>query len=683
VGVLQLAFVVLWSASAIAQDGADEGVALSGVTEDDGESVVDEPAEAEAAPETTEERTDTNPGWRDWRVAESSPNLYGQTGLIRTTSAVPGKSGYFDLGVHGRGFYMPDFLADGTDANLYGAGVASFGVGIFDLVELGLAVQLASNANSEAVPSTSVSTGDFMPSLKLGYAIGPVALGVDVRGLLPASLDGLGPDFANMAVTNALLLTLDLYQPYGIPVRMHVNGGYTFQAGRLSPNAERYFARGVVGHLLAMTAPNAWFYDQYSYGLGLELPFPFVTPYAEVWGQSAIGVIAEAGPGGGAYTPFLDGHLTVTPGVRVSLGRGLSIDLGGDIGIFGTGTGGGFAPSLDNLTNGQPLNPTYAVHVGVSYTFNPFVAEQQVLTRTQRVGGGGGSGASEPRGRIEGCVASARDQSSVEDAFVEIAGEEGMRLVTDARGCFTTGWVELGKRSVTISHPAFESRSLSVDVQPAMVARADTALMPREAGESGASAVGVFRGSVVDARGKPIDASVVLRGDGGARASAEAKGGVFEAQVAPGRWHVTVRSKGHLVQGAYVAVPDDGRAAKVFTLNPAPNKRIAKRRGKKITVKARVPFSVGKPALLPAASFILDDVVDVILNDDAANIEVVGVTGAGKEAGEELAMARAEAVVDYLIAHGVPSSRLSASSKVGNAKGKAKGRVEFVVGGGK
>ena len=24
------------------------------------------------------------------------------------------------------------------------------------------------------------------------------------------------------------------------------------------------------------------------------------------------------------------------------------------------------------LTNGQPINPPYAVHIGISYTFNPF-----------------------------------------------------------------------------------------------------------------------------------------------------------------------------------------------------------------------------------------------------------------------------------------------------------------------
>ena len=71
------------------------------------------------------------------------------------------------------------------------------------------------------------------------------------------------------------------------------------------------------------------------------------------------------------------------------------------------------------------------------------------------------------------------------------------------------------------------------------------------------------------------------------------------------------------------------------------------------------------------------------VSEFSGSVTVVGVNGGGKEDGEELARERAEVVVDYLIAHGVPATRLSADVKVGKAKKKDKGRVDFVVGGGK
>ena len=41
-----------------------------------------------------------NPGWKNRWVAERSPNIYGQTGLLRINSARAGKNGYFDIGIH-------------------------------------------------------------------------------------------------------------------------------------------------------------------------------------------------------------------------------------------------------------------------------------------------------------------------------------------------------------------------------------------------------------------------------------------------------------------------------------------------------------------------------------------------------------------------------------------------------
>jgi outer membrane protein OmpA-like peptidoglycan-associated protein len=625
-----------------------------------------------------------DPGWKDSRVAERAPNIWGQTGLVRTTSARANKSGYFDIGLHGRGFYMPDFIVPGgADENVFLAGSGTFGVSLFDIFELGLALSFANNQNSLSNPQITSAAGDFAPSLKIdltaipalfGFSTLPVAAGFDLRGFLPTRQDAVGPDLGNFSLTGTFLLTFDFYEKWDIPVKTHINAGYTFQAAHyLLPPGERdrYYLQGVPGHLFALTT-GQWWYDQGFGGLAVEFPFPYVTPFIELWAQTAINVPTGYGAGGGDYNYLNDTHTMLTPGLRFSL-RGLSIDLAADVGL--TGNGGYLTPDVNNLVDGQPINPLWAVQMAVSYTFSPFVAETQVEVREKKT----------PLGQVKGCVVDDTDGAPVEDAFVEFTGSAGPRIVVDDKGCFESPKLETGMLVVKVKHPEYKPEDISVEIVADQTADAKVRLVP-------APRFGRFKGNLTNEADAPVDGTIdIVSEEGASLTPATTTGGEFDIQLKPGKYQIVIKSEGYLQQGAAVVVEPLGRTIRNFVLKPVPKRRISVLTKDKIEITTKVPFEYNKARLLRAAEFILDDVVDLILaNPQVTQIRIEGHTDNIGEAtyNQDLSRERAESVMEYLVGKGVPKERLVAEgygfsrpiAANDTEEGRAKNRrVEFVI----
>lgn len=618
-----------------------------------------------------------DPGWKDSRVAERSPSFYGQTGLLRTISARTGKNGYFDLGLHGRWFYSSDFIRPAVvDDNAFFGGQLSFGVTAFDFVELAVATQFATNANNSSVPKTLFTTGDVLPSVKVGYAFLPFAAGLDVRASIPTAQDQVGLDAANFAITTTGLFTYDLYDApngQGVPLRAHANLSYTYQNARLSGRVDEYLIPGVEGALLALTT-QSWFYDQLGVTVGVEAPLPYATPFLEISSQTALGVAPGAGPAGRDYG-LGDGIFIVTPGVRGTVGRGLSFDLALDVGF--TGNAGGGTPDVDQLVVGQPYNPLWAVQLGISYTFSPFVAETQVEVREK----------SRPQGVVEGCVTSAGGGSVVHDAVVEYAGMAGPRILVDEKGCFKSPPVDVGTLTIRVTHPDHKPSEASVEVKADETHKLDVAMAP-------APRIGHFKGALTNEDDQDVDARIDISVDGKVMKSATSTGGTFDVPLAPGRYQAVVKADGYLQQGLAFTVEPLGKTIANFVLKKEPTKRFTKVTSEKIEISTKVPFELGKARLLKAAEFVLDDVVDVILkNPELGIIRVEGHTdNTGEEAANNaLSDQRAAAVVEYLVGRGVPASRLEAKgygfsrpiapneTEEGRAKNR---RVEFVIAGG-
>lgn len=611
-----------------------------------------------------------DPGWKDTRVNERNPNMYGQTGLRRTTSARTGKDGYFDLALSGRWFVSDDFIRPGVaDRNQFFGGNLAFGFTPFDFLEVSLATQLASNANDSAVPQTLFTTGDLLPSVKLSWHFLPFALGIDVRGLLPTTQDQIGLDAGNFALTATGLVTLDLYQEADIPLRAHVNVGYTYQNGRATADARNYLLRGVEGTLLALTT-QSWFYDQLFLGLALEAPLPYVTPFVELSSQTALGVKAGNGPAGGPYDVMRDSTIVITPGLRGTVGRGLAFDVSLDLGMGGTA--GGLKPDVNNVVVGQPYNPAWAVQFGLSYTFNPFLAETQVeLRETAR-----------PQGLVEGCVTS--NARPLTDAIIEYAGTAGPRIVVDERGCFRSPRIDAGPLLVRVTHLEHKPASMDIVILANEVVRADIAMVP-------APRLGRFRGDVVNADDQAVEAHVDVTLDGQVVQAQSAAGGAFNITLPPGKYQAVVKAAGYFQQGSALVIEPLGTTTIHFTLKKLPSKRLTELTRDKIEISTRIPFELGKARLLKASEFVLDDVVDVLLQNP--QIGKVRVEGHSDSTGDDsvnglLSQQRAESVMEYLIARGVPASRLAAQG-YGHTRpiasnetddGRAKNRrVEFVL----
>lgn len=84
-------------------------------------------------------------------------------------------------------------------------------------------------------------------------------------------------------------------------------------------------------------------------------------------------------------------------------------------------------------------------------------------------------------------------------------------------------------------------------------------------------------------------------------------------------------------------------------------------RGLVLTISGSVVFSSGKSTLLPTAQKRLDEVV-AALKDDPRPITIVGHTDSvgNDEMNEQLSQKRAESVRNYLVAHGIPESKVQA-----------------------
>lgn len=602
----------------------------------------------------------------------ADPNVWGQTGVVHITSARAPGNLRFDVGASGFLFAAGDSLVPGKDDfNALVGGTLSASMALLDVLELSLASRSASNANSARGPS-AFSVGDLYPSAKLGFTLLPVAVGVDVRARLPTRVDAAGLDLGNVGITTQGLVTLDLDEGMQIPVRVHLNGGYVFEGGKYVQGNDGFFEDnpnfydGVDGALLALAA-DSWFYDQVVGGLAVEAPLPYVTPFLEVFYRAAVGVPANRGPSGAAYDLFGDGHLTVTPGARVTALDNFTIDLGVDIGVLGTAGGG---TDETKIVNGTPPNVPFLLRVGVTSTFDPFAPAGGSTARSASGG---------PAGQVKGCVVDASGQP-VANAIVEGPALGGARLATDDAGCFLTPPLATGDAVLTVTSGA-ASLAVPVVVADGRIVDVTATLGGAVVPGAVASAKGSARlvGYVTNKEDETVEAELELWDASGPKPAGKAQGGAFEITVKPGDVALVARADGYLADGITLHIGDGARRRTAILLKKVPKARKAVLENDRIAVQAKVPFEFKKPRLQSTAEYVLDDVVDALLRNPTLRVRVEAWAEAlpTPEESQRLADDRAAAVIDYLVQHGVWRSRLEAKGATAETD-KAR-RVDFII----
>jgi outer membrane protein OmpA-like peptidoglycan-associated protein len=584
----------------------------------------------------------------DERLVLQAPNVLGQQGIVRTTSALTGPTGSASLGFSSRLFFLPDFvLVDAVDADTFIEGNVVAGFGLFEVLELSLQSRAAANLNSaRAQPSTSV--GDTTIGLKGGYSFGLVAAGGTVRVGLPTRANKVGFDFGNLSTAFLGVVTVDLLA-IDVPVRLHVNGGYTLQTAHLAGGDavdNPFFLDGPDGALLALSTQQ-WFFDQVSGGLGVEVPLPYVTPFVELWYQAALG--AEG------YDFAGDAWIIATPGVRVGVG-GLRIDLAADIGLGGTA--GGAAPDAKQLVDGQPLNPALAGRLSIAHSFD--------------LAGGGPGGKFE---RLEACVVDERGPVAAAVVAVAVDGQPGPRLLADDQGCVSAP-VQPGAWQLSVSEPDHAPISVAaVAGTPAKV----TLVSQRR--------VGRVAGFVTNKEDESIDVQLDVKDGPAFRSVGKSNAGAFDVPVSSGTVVVVARAEGYLTQGTTIFVEPLARRTHTFVMRKVPKKRATTVAADKIETAARMPFEFKKPRLQSTAEYLLDEIADVLLAAPALRVSIEAHTDPSEvvDATEAKALteARALAVMDALVERGVDVARLESSGyglTVPLAPNDPKNRrVEFVL----
>ncbi|MBI5497343.1 MAG: OmpA family protein [Deltaproteobacteria bacterium] len=701
-----------------------------------------------------------NQSWLDTRVSDRSPNLWGQTGVMRVNSANPGKAGYFDFGLHGRAFYTArEFLPvvtpfitdcaryDGARScdhyvNGYMSGSGTFGATVLDGswllggvvptpgVELSLAGTASANENSESLPRVLVSTGNLGGSAKLSLPIVvwtaglaerfklskplawvfpiPLSFGVDGRFYLPTRNSALGPQFDNFQLVPTALATVDFYEVRGWPFRAHLNAGYSFQntwgveesirKPGIADGAGRWLT-GAQGHLAAVGLDYNYL-DRVMYGAAVEIPLPFATPFLEYTGEVPVPapwkcVAASAGTGGECSHSFADAKVggksavgpenpffnpiawpsRVTPGVRITPGRGLAFDVALDLTVGGRWT----------IVDGLATQVPWAAWVGVSYAFSPFVAETQVEVREveRRIETVRSVPAVKAGGRIAGRVLDDKTGKPVPDARLWLPGQ-GPRFLANADGTYESFFMDPGIYDITAEAPDYDSATVKTETFAGRTVTLDIRLKPNPRFAS-------FRATVVNEKDEAVPATIILTDARGVTVTVDAKDGTGSAEIPPGKYNAVAKADGYLLSGKNVVADAGVKTAESFLLKPEPKKRLTTLTREKIEIKSTIPFEFNKARLLTAASFILDEVVDTLLkNPQIGKLRVEGHTDntGNADYNQKLSQARAEAVRDYLVQNGVASERLEAAgfgdqrpvapnnSEAGRAKNR---RVDFVI----
>jgi outer membrane protein OmpA-like peptidoglycan-associated protein len=603
----------------------------------------------------------------DDRVIVDAQNVYGQQGLLRTTSAFTGRP---SLGLGLRFFVSPDFLLpDVADANTFLESGGAAGFSLFDIVELAAQVRAAANLNA-ARSAALASVGDLTVSAKAGIGFGIVGVGGTVRFGLPTRNNRVGFDFGNVATTGEAAVTVDLTK-IGAPVRLLVNGGYTLQSARFAAvdvATNPYLLDGPDGALLAL-ATQQWLYDSAQGGLGVEIPLPWVTPFVELWYRTAIGAAD--------YDFVNDAWLTASPGLRVGIG-GVRIDVAADIGVLGNA--GAFAPDVAAVVAGQPLNPLWTLRVGISHSFGPGRGASGEASAPVVVGGSGSDGGGAGRGfaRLEGCVKDEVGPVRGAVVAVEVEGHRGLRVLSDDTGCWGLP-LPVGPARVDVTAVDHAGASATATLVGGETARADVVL-------ASAVAASFVAGFLTNKDDESLDAKLEIIDGAGARPLAST-GGAFEATVRPGRVVVVARADGYLAQGVDLVVGAGERRSTTLVLRKAPKKRVATLQADRIDTTARVPFEFKKARLQSTAEYLLDELADLLLSFPTTRLSIEAHTDVSEVAdpaeAQKLTEARAQAVKDALVARGIAADRLKTaglgtSAPLGPNDPKNR-RVEFRV----
>jgi outer membrane protein OmpA-like peptidoglycan-associated protein len=574
------------------------------------------------------------------------PTLGGPAGDFRVVSTDVGAPWTFRIALHGEFFQSSSFIVDG-DENARMLGTVAIALTPSKYLELYTAFRGSSNRNTRNDPARTdpevvTALGDPSFGVKGRYPINPVLdVGADFGLKFLNSVSGLSfdGDATNLWITG--IASADLRNTTShAPVRFHANFGY------LMDKSSKLIDFGMPPRD-AQTRMAATF----GYGMGrsrvrmaaavdapIHTPQFDILPFAEYHAEIVTGEADTfwAMPGlvpadklSGTSMQYM------TVGVRAVPMRGLTLDLGTDIGLSSVG-----------FEYGAPT-PPWNLIFGASYTYDPLSSKKIVRTVTRTAN-------AEPRdGRIRGTVRSSTGARAIPNAVVALNNVKEGRLATSEDGSFTSFPVAPGTVDLTVSADGYEPTVAHAIVSAGHDAIVDINLAPKPP-------AGHLHGKVVDEAGKPVEGAIVKL-SGPTTDQIPTQQGNFEKGLPVGTYVARAEAPNYLTKERTVELKQGSDEGIEFLLRPRPADARVEIKGDHIVVKSSVHFEVGKAELAIDSRGLLDEVADVMVqHPELKKVRVEGHTdnSGRKDKNEVLSRDRAAAVVAYLTSQGIAASRL-------------------------
>jgi len=235
-----------------------------------------------------------------------------------------------------------------------------------------------------------------------------------------------------------------------------------------------------------------------------------------------------------------------------------------------------------------------------------------------------------------------------------------------------------GLYHIKVSKEGYTAREASVTVEAASEVNINTVLRKKKERR------GMFTGTVSSYREKtPLAANIEFLGTEMNPIASDPEKGIFKAELPTGTYNINVFTEGYLPKTFPIEIRDGETTVKNIQL-------MEKLEEKKKLVLRGINFSSGKSTILPEGYAILDKVVEVLKANKDVKVEISGHTDAVGSASynQRLSEARAQSVRQYLIEHGLDTSRLVArgygeskpiapnTTREGRAQNR---RIEFTV----
>jgi outer membrane protein OmpA-like peptidoglycan-associated protein len=621
-------------------------------------------ADAEALAPAAEEPT--APAAEGAGFLRLAPSLSGETGLLRVAAAESSAPKLIRLSL-GLDFYSASgVFGTGDDSSRFG-GALSVSGSPTNYFELWLSTRTQSTRSSLTTPNLLQAQGDLSLGAKGFYPLSPMfSIGGDVQATFLSSIGKPIFDLGASIAQIRALVTADFRKhPTDIPLRAHLNVGVIFDGSdslMSTPlsNAERY-ALGVSD------------FNRFTTGIGIEVPVKYVTPFLEYTLEVPLGYVATPGivltqaglmdvrtnvsalrteqsmvqtnldaspvahPSIGRVMPQ-----RITPGVRVTAIKDLTLDAAVEIGI------------TQSVGTGVIATPPYNVIVLASYAFDPWSERSGAPVTVPVLVPDVKEVESTPKtGLVNGVVLNQNDGRPIEGAVISF--DRSPPVATESSGRFVSHEIEPGPVKITLNKEGFETRSASASIDAGATKQIKVSLVPsvRE---------GSVRGKIMDNGGAPVPNAVVAA-SGANQGEAPAEGGNYELKLKEGEYLVIADASGFYKKMHKVHVQNGKIETVDFTVRKRVQPPIADLSRGMIRLKQRIPFVGREAKLAPNAPAVLDAVIDAIASHpEAKKVQIEGHTdNAGEEASnQKLSEDRANAVMTYLVNQGVPQERLEA-----------------------